>query len=60
MNSNDQNPDVSYNTRVERVAKRFDAHGAEAGWTLSLKRVVGTGRNPSKAIWTAEVCAACS
>ncbi|RDB31080.1 Flavin-containing monooxygenase ustF2 [Hypsizygus marmoreus] len=54
VNSNDGNPRVSYNTRVELVEKRFDQNGNEAGWTLTLKKVVRTGKTSSKAIWTAE------
>ncbi|CAK5274286.1 unnamed protein product [Mycena citricolor] len=40
VNANDDNSDVSYRTRVERVEKRRNpATQDEEGWTLTLKRV---------------------
>ncbi|KAF9525710.1 FAD/NAD(P)-binding domain-containing protein [Crepidotus variabilis] len=51
-NSNDNNPRLSYNTRVELVEKHFDEEGKEAGWTLTLKTVTRTDVNSSKAVWT--------
>ncbi|KAG5639995.1 hypothetical protein DXG03_001891, partial [Asterophora parasitica] len=54
INANDDNPRVKYNTRVELVEKRYDAHGAEAGWTLTLKTVERTGRYSAKATWRTE------
>ncbi|KAG5640855.1 hypothetical protein DXG03_006820, partial [Asterophora parasitica] len=51
INSNDKNPRITYNTRVELVEKRYDARGAEAGWTLTLKTVERTGAHSSKATW---------
>jgi len=56
MNSNDDNPRVSYNTRVELVEKQVDDKGKEAGWTLTLKELVKTGMRSVKAIWTRAVC----
>lgn len=56
INSNDHNPSVAYNTRVEKVEKRYDESGAEAGWELTLKEIVQTGKNSSRARWTKEVC----
>ncbi|KAF8953876.1 hypothetical protein BDZ97DRAFT_572300 [Flammula alnicola] len=53
-NSNDDNPNVSYNTRVELAQKRFDKDGDENGWTLTLKNLVSTGRNTLRATWTKE------
>ncbi|KIK61825.1 hypothetical protein GYMLUDRAFT_116316, partial [Collybiopsis luxurians FD-317 M1] len=55
VNSNDGNSDVSYNTRVERVDKRFTADGEEAGWTLTLRQVIQTGSNSCKIRWWTEV-----
>ncbi|KAG6831535.1 hypothetical protein H0H87_004861 [Tephrocybe sp. NHM501043] len=54
VNSNDENPRVSFNTRVELVEKRYNKYGEEAGWTLTLKKVVRTGLKSSKAVWTTE------
>ncbi|KAG6825285.1 hypothetical protein H0H92_004160 [Tricholoma furcatifolium] len=54
LNSNDDNPRVSYNTRVELVEKRYDLNGEEAGWTLTLKKVVPIGNGTTKAIWSTE------
>lgn len=55
VNSNDDNPRVSYNTRVELVEKQVDDKGKEAGWTLTLKELVKTGTRSVKAIWTRAV-----
>ncbi|KAG6907920.1 hypothetical protein DXG01_006850 [Tephrocybe rancida] len=54
VNSNDANTRVSYNTRVELVEKRYNEYGEEAGWTLTLKQVIATGKESSKAIWSRE------
>ncbi|KAH9942818.1 hypothetical protein B0H21DRAFT_750028 [Amylocystis lapponica] len=54
INSNDNNPNVSYNTRVELVEKRYDEHGKEHGWKLLLKELVQTGHNTSRATWREE------
>jgi hypothetical protein len=52
MNSNDENPCVSYNARVELVEKRLDSKGEEAGWTLTIKQLVKIGPRSIKAVWT--------
>ncbi|KAJ7449225.1 hypothetical protein FB451DRAFT_1287859 [Mycena latifolia] len=54
VNSNDANPDIAYNTRVELVQKRYDEAGREYGWTLTLKRLERTGTGSSKATWWTE------
>ncbi|KAG6855926.1 hypothetical protein H0H87_009360 [Tephrocybe sp. NHM501043] len=51
LNSNDDNPRVSFNTRVELVEKRYDDDGEEAGWTLTLKKVFSIDENSSRAVW---------
>ncbi|KAJ6617506.1 hypothetical protein B0H10DRAFT_2032715 [Mycena sp. CBHHK59/15] len=53
INSNDESPDISYNTRVELVEKRYD-DGQERGWTLTLKRLERIGPHSSKATWWTE------
>lgn len=55
VNNNDNNPNVSYNTRVELIEKRHNEDGEEEGWTLTLKELVPSGRDTLKAIWTKEV-----
>ena len=55
MNSNDDNPRVSYNTRVELVEKQVDEKEKEAGWTLTLKELVKTGTRSVQAVWTRAV-----
>ncbi|PPQ92470.1 hypothetical protein CVT25_009735 [Psilocybe cyanescens] len=54
VNNNDNNPNVSYNTRVELIEKRHNEDGEEEGWTLTLKELVPSGRDTLKAIWTKE------
>lgn len=54
-NSNDNNPRISYNTRVELVEKRFNEQGEEAGWTLTLKTLTQAGFDSYKAVWTKQV-----
>ncbi|KAH7907114.1 hypothetical protein BJ138DRAFT_1215706 [Hygrophoropsis aurantiaca] len=54
INSNDDNPAVSYNTRVELVEKRLNDQGEEDGWRLWLKKLVPTGNNTSRATWWTE------
>ncbi|KAJ3997739.1 hypothetical protein F5050DRAFT_1568782 [Lentinula boryana] len=54
INSNDNNPNTSYNTRVERVDKRYDANGKEAGWSLTLRKFIETGPNSYKIQWWTE------
>ncbi|KAJ7768124.1 hypothetical protein DFH07DRAFT_915447 [Mycena maculata] len=53
-NSNDANPDIAYNTRVELVEKRYDEAGQEHGWTVTVKRLERTGPYSSTAIWWTE------
>jgi len=51
LNSNDDNPNISYNTRVERIDKSYDNFGREQGWTLLLKELVQTDSGSVKATW---------
>ncbi|KAL6301889.1 FAD/NAD(P)-binding domain-containing protein [Sparassis latifolia] len=55
LNSNDENPDTSYNTRVERVDKYLDENGNEHGWRLLLKKLVQTDYGTLKATWYTQV-----
>lgn len=55
LNSNDANPNVTYNTRVELIEKKISAEGEGQGWTLTLKKLVRTGKDRSKATWWTEV-----
>ncbi|KAH7872534.1 uncharacterized protein C8R40DRAFT_1071740 [Lentinula edodes] len=66
LNSNDNNLDVSYNTRVERVTKRYNITTStengqqtktEAGWTLLLRQFTQTGNNSYKIRWWEEAIA---
>ncbi|KAH7921864.1 FAD/NAD(P)-binding domain-containing protein [Leucogyrophana mollusca] len=54
INSNDDNPAVSYNTRVELIEKRLNDQGEEQGWRLWLKKITPTGNNTSRATWWSE------
>ncbi|KAH9942798.1 hypothetical protein B0H21DRAFT_695998 [Amylocystis lapponica] len=54
INSNDNNPNVSYNTRVELVKKHRDAQGKERGWMVLLKELVQTGPDTARATWREE------
>ncbi|CAA7263583.1 unnamed protein product [Cyclocybe aegerita] len=54
LNNNDNNPNVSYNTRVELIEKRYDADGKEAGWSLTLKELISTNNNKLRATWVNE------
>ncbi|EGO03160.1 hypothetical protein SERLA73DRAFT_174607 [Serpula lacrymans var. lacrymans S7.3] len=54
INSNDDNPVMSYNTRVERVEKRLNEKGQEQGWRLWLKELVPIGENKYRATWWTE------
>ncbi|KAJ7066441.1 FAD/NAD(P)-binding domain-containing protein [Mycena amicta] len=54
LNANDDNPQISYNTRVELVEKRFDSEGKEHGWKLSLKKLEPLGPSASKEQWWTE------
>ncbi|WWC92596.1 uncharacterized protein L201_007555 [Kwoniella dendrophila CBS 6074] len=40
INNGDDNPDVSYNTRVELVSKRLDKSRKQIGWSLLLRKFV--------------------
>ncbi|KAG6818096.1 hypothetical protein H0H93_006773 [Arthromyces matolae] len=51
VNSNDDNPRLSFNTRVELIEKRYDEFGAESGWTLTLKEIITIDKDSTKAIW---------
>ncbi|KAL0069327.1 hypothetical protein AAF712_003692 [Marasmius tenuissimus] len=53
INTNDNNPGVFYNTRVELVEKRY-TNGSEAGWTLTFKEFEKTGERSSRARWWKE------
>jgi hypothetical protein len=55
INSNDDNFNISYHTRVEHVEKHVANNGQERGWILTLKKFVKTGPNSSKATWWTEV-----
>ncbi|KAJ7716350.1 hypothetical protein B0H14DRAFT_3901384 [Mycena olivaceomarginata] len=54
INSNDENPNVSYSTRVELVEKRFDEDGNEQGWKLTLKEFIRLGPSSCKERWWME------
>ncbi|KAK7042291.1 dimethylaniline monooxygenase [Favolaschia claudopus] len=58
INSNDENPRISYGTRVELVKKRFDENGMERGWRLTLKKFDRSGTSSCKEVWWTEVCPA--
>ncbi|KAG6839321.1 hypothetical protein C0991_003694, partial [Blastosporella zonata] len=45
---------TTLNTCVEVVQKRYNEYSEEAGWTLTLKKVVHTGSQTSKGIWTTD------
>ena len=57
INTNDGNSHISYNTRVESVQKRYAEDGSRIGWTLTMKELVKTFSNTTKATWTAQVWA---
>ncbi|KAF8654311.1 hypothetical protein AX16_003538 [Volvariella volvacea WC 439] len=54
INANDGNPNVSYNTRVELVEKRYDEDGKRAGWRIVLKELVRDGAQNSRTSWREE------
>ncbi|KAN0088857.1 hypothetical protein V8E55_005914 [Tylopilus felleus] len=54
INSNDQNPTVSYNTRVELVEKRINEAGQEQGWRLWLRSLEPTQNSTYRATWWTE------
>ncbi len=55
LNSNDNNPNISYNTRVELAEKHHDDDGEEDGWNLTVKTLVDGHNGTLKAIWRKEV-----
>jgi hypothetical protein len=55
INTNDGNPHVFYNTRVESVQMKYAEDGSRIGWTLTLKEVLKTSRNTTRAKWTTQV-----
>ncbi|KAF9078556.1 FAD/NAD(P)-binding domain-containing protein [Rhodocollybia butyracea] len=42
VNSNDGSLNASYNTRVERVDKRYNTEGEAVGWTVTLRQFIQT------------------
>ncbi|KAH8813812.1 hypothetical protein DL96DRAFT_1625447 [Flagelloscypha sp. PMI_526] len=54
VNSGDGSPDVSYNTRVESVQKRYNAAGKHQGWTLLLRKFTKTNEITYKETWWSE------
>lgn len=54
VNSNDDNPAASYNTRVELVEKLVNADGEEEGWRLWLKKLEVFRNGTSEATWWTE------
>uniref|UniRef100_A0A0W0EY60 FAD/NAD(P)-binding domain-containing protein n=1 Tax=Moniliophthora roreri TaxID=221103 RepID=A0A0W0EY60_MONRR len=50
LNANDDNPNISYNTRVELVQKREDGKG----WTVTLRKYTEPGSNEYKESWWSE------
>ena len=57
INTNDGNSHIRYNTRVESVQKRYAEDGSRTGWTLTVKELVKTSSNITRARWTTEVWA---
>ncbi|THV08181.1 FAD/NAD(P)-binding domain-containing protein [Dendrothele bispora CBS 962.96] len=53
LNTNDENPNVFYNTRVELIEKRF-IDGRHHGWTMTLKEFIQTGPQSYKVKWWTE------
>ncbi|KAF8896754.1 hypothetical protein CPB84DRAFT_1848115 [Gymnopilus junonius] len=52
LNANDNNPNISYNTRVELVEKRVNEDGQEQGWTVTVKNLADIDHSKLKATWT--------
>ena len=50
INSNDNNPNVSYNTRVELVIRK-----PSGGWQLTLKKLEFISEDKLRATWWTEV-----
>jgi hypothetical protein len=57
INTNDGNSHISYNTRVESVKKRYAEDGSRTGWTLTVKELVKTSSNTTRATWITQVWA---
>jgi hypothetical protein len=57
INTNDGNSHIHYNTRVESVEKRYAEDGSRIGWTLTMKELVKTSSNTTRAKWTTQVWA---
>ena len=55
VNSNDGNPHIFYNTRVESVQKGYAKDGSRSGWTLTVKELSKTSSNTTRATWTTQV-----
>lgn len=58
VNSNDNSPNASYNTRVELVEKRYNlVNGVEVevGWTLLLRKFIPTEMGSYRVRWWFEV-----
>ena len=55
VNTNDCSSHISYNTRVESVQKRYAEDGSRAGWTLTVKELLKTPSNTTRATWMAQV-----
>ncbi|KAF5371155.1 hypothetical protein D9758_004079 [Tetrapyrgos nigripes] len=53
LNTNDENPNVFYDTRVELIEKRY-VDGKRHGWTMTLKEFVQTGPRSYKVKWWTE------
>lgn len=51
LNTNDNSPDISYNTRVELIEKRLDDNNNQVGWTLTTKSVVELSDGVTRATW---------
>ncbi|KAH8827551.1 FAD/NAD(P)-binding domain-containing protein [Flagelloscypha sp. PMI_526] len=54
VNSGDENPDISYNTRVESVNKRYNEQGEHHGWTLLLRKFIQIDVNTYEESWWSE------
>ncbi|KAI9573780.1 hypothetical protein HD554DRAFT_2201978 [Boletus coccyginus] len=54
INSNDENPETAYNTRVEHIEKRINQAGEEQGWRLWLRSLEPTRQNTHRATWWTE------
>ena len=55
INTNDGNSHIHYNTRVESVQKSYARDGSRTGWTLTVKELVKTSSNKTRATWTTQV-----